>query len=175
MAESSAELLQARSGSWPAWAGAEVLHEGAELYQRRKIRRVLEGGNVDLLGLVPDRGLHRATDLTWVQALVRGLMKFVVKEFLSARRAVLPRESRPGLTAPGRTVSHSSFPGNDLERIAGGQAHPMLRQKARSGSTSVIFWRFDASNSLWRVTAGKEGPKAMRAMRGSLCRIRVAR
>jgi hypothetical protein len=109
-------------------------------------------------------GVFTATDLMWVQALVRGLMKFVVKEFLSARRAVLPGERRPGLTAPGRIVSHSSFPGNDLERIAGGQAHLKLRQNARSGSTSAISRRFVASSSVWRVTAGKEGPKAVRAM-----------
>ena len=79
------------------------------------------------------------TDLMWVQALVRGLMKFVVKEFLSARLAGLPGGRRPDMTAPLRRVSHSSFPGNDLERIAGAPTYQKLRRNAPSGSRPAIF------------------------------------
>jgi len=84
-------------------------------------------------------------------------MKFVVKEFLSARFAGLPRGRWPGLTASCWTASHWSFPGNGLERIAGGPGYRKLRPNARSGSTPRYFWRFIASNDgVRRFEAGGE-------------------
>ena len=86
-------------------------------------------------------------------------MKFVVKEFLSARFAGLPRGRWPNLTASGRTASHSSFPGNGLERIAGGPDTESYGEMP-DPVQDLPFLAFVASDGARRATAGKEMRKA---------------
>ena len=108
-------------------------------------------------------------------------MKFVVKEFLSAASWVTPR----ALIRLDRFLSDSfpfefssSFPGNGLERIAGGPGYRKLRRNALIRFNSRYFWPFVASNDggvRRAFTAGKEIQRATRTMRGEPDHLRVAR
>ena len=95
-------------------------------------------------------------------------MTFVVKEFLSAASWVTPR----ALIRLDRFLSDSfpfefssSFPGNGLERIAGGPGYRKLRRNARSGSTPAIFGRLSrqttaAYGARLRLVRKFRGPRA---------------
>ena len=100
-------------------------------------------------------------------------MKFVVKEFLSVRLVGLPRGRRPSVIDRGRTVSHSSFPGNGEDSRRPGP--PKASEKCPIRFKSRDFLPFVASDGARRVTAGKEIPRLAGPMRGELYRLHVAR
>ncbi len=107
------------------------------------------------------------TDLMWVQALVRGLMKFVVKEFLSARLAGLPggQPAKPDRSWPDSFPFEFSWQrfGEDSRRTDISKA----TEKCPFRFKTCHFLRFVASDGARRATAGQKITEARGAPFGA--------
>ncbi len=102
-------------------------------------------------------------------------MKFVVKEFLSARLVGLPPRAQARLVRSGLDSFPFEFSWQRFREDSRRPGLPKATEKCPIRFKTCHFLPFVASDGARRVTAGKEIRRLARPMRGGLYRLHGAR